>query len=94
MKTGLKCKNILLSSGWHSDITLEFNAEGIICNIRNSYPNENFPIAPGPVIPGLPNVHSHSFQRAMAGLTECIGPGGDDFWSWRQMVYKLSLIHI
>lgn len=41
----------------------------------------------GPVIPGMPNVHSHAFQRAMAGLTEARGPGEDSFWTWRQRMY-------
>lgn len=40
-------------------------------------------------VPGLPNVHSHAFQRAMAGLTEQLGPQGtDDFWSWRELMYR------
>ena len=41
------------------------------------------------VVPGLPNVHSHAFQRAMAGLAERRGPSGtDDFWSWREVMYR------
>ena len=41
------------------------------------------------VVPGLPNVHSHAFQRAMAGLAERLGPDGtDDFWSWREVMYR------
>ncbi|MEZ0243747.1 MAG: formimidoylglutamate deiminase [Sphingomonas sp.] len=39
-------------------------------------------------IPGLPNVHSHAFQRGMAGLAEARGPGSDDFWSWRELMYR------
>lgn len=39
-------------------------------------------------LPGLPNVHSHAFQRAMAGLAEARGPGSDDFWSWRELMYR------
>ncbi len=42
----------------------------------------------GLVIPGMPNVHSHAFQRAMAGLAERAGPeGSGDFWSWRDRMY-------
>ena len=37
-------------------------------------------------IPGLPNVHSHAFQRAIAGLTERRGPGEDSFWTWRELM--------
>jgi formimidoylglutamate deiminase len=39
-------------------------------------------------LPGVPNVHSHAFQRAMAGLTESAGPGADSFWSWRNLMYR------
>lgn len=40
-------------------------------------------------VPGIPNVHSHAFQRAMAGLAEQRGPSGtDDFWSWREVMYR------
>jgi formimidoylglutamate deiminase len=39
-------------------------------------------------LPGLPNVHSHAFQRAMAGLAEVRGRADDDFWSWRELMYR------
>jgi len=39
-------------------------------------------------LPGLPNVHSHAFQRAMAGLAEARGRADDDFWSWRELMYR------
>lgn len=41
-------------------------------------------------IPGLPNLHSHAFQRAMAGLTERRGPGDDSFWTWREWMYRFA----
>lgn len=45
------------------------------------------------IVPGLANVHSHAFQRGMAGLGEHRGPGGgdnrdDNFWSWREVMYR------
>ncbi|WEK02657.1 MAG: formimidoylglutamate deiminase [Candidatus Sphingomonas phytovorans] len=39
-------------------------------------------------LPGLPNLHSHAFQRGMAGLAEQRGTTGDDFWSWRDLMYR------
>jgi formimidoylglutamate deiminase len=39
-------------------------------------------------IPGLPNLHSHAFQRAIAGLTERRGPAEDSFWTWRELMYR------
>jgi len=52
-------------------------------------------VAPGPddqrhgaALPGLCNVHSHGFQRGMAGLSERRGRPDDDFWSWREVMYR------
>ncbi len=42
---------------------------------------------PGPVVPAIPNLHSHAFQRAIAGATEILSPSGGDFWTWRQAMY-------
>lgn len=39
-------------------------------------------------VPGLPNLHSHAFQRAMAGLTERRGSEVDSFWTWREQMYR------
>jgi formiminoglutamate deiminase len=39
----------------------------------------------------MPNLHSHAFQRAMAGLAERRGPGDDTFWSWRETMYRFAL---
>jgi formimidoylglutamate deiminase len=41
----------------------------------------------GPVIPGIPNLHSHAHQRAMAGLAERASQNGDSFWTWRETMY-------
>jgi formimidoylglutamate deiminase len=56
------------------------------------------PRAAGPVLPGMPNLHSHAFQRGFAGLTEFRSvtdgddpAGGDSFWSWRSLMYRFAL---
>ena len=36
----------------------------------------------------MPNLHSHAFQRAMAGMTERRGAGDDSFWTWRTLMYR------
>ncbi|TAN04272.1 MAG: formimidoylglutamate deiminase [Rhodanobacteraceae bacterium] len=41
-------------------------------------------------LPGMPNLHSHAFQRAMAGLAEQRGPGDDSFWTWRETMYGFA----
>ncbi len=47
---------------------------------------------PGLVAPGMPNLHSHAFQRAMAGLAERAGPEGDNFWRWREVMYRFLAV--
>lgn len=42
------------------------------------------------VLPGMPNLHSHAFQRAMAGMAERRGPGDDSFWTWRETMYGFA----
>ncbi len=42
----------------------------------------------GIAVPGLPNLHSHAFQRGMAGLAEHRGPTNDTFWTWREVMYR------
>lgn len=44
----------------------------------------------GPVVPGMPNLHSHAFQRAMAGLTERRSQAEDSFWTWREVMYAFA----
>jgi formiminoglutamate deiminase len=41
-------------------------------------------------LPGLANLHSHAFQRGMAGLAEQRGPAGDSFWTWREVMYRFT----
>ena len=78
----------LLPSGWAENVLIEVGDDG---RITTTAPNHG-DVAPerlsGPIIPGMPNVHSHAFQRAMAGLTEKAGPQGDGFWSWRELMYR------
>ena len=45
----------------------------------------------GPVLPGLVDAHSHAFQRAFAGLAERRDSAQDDFWSWRDRMYRVAL---
>jgi formiminoglutamate deiminase len=43
------------------------------------------------ILPAMPNLHSHAFQRGMAGLAETRGPSADSFWSWREVMYRFAL---
>ena len=42
------------------------------------------------VVPGIANLHSHAFQRAMAGLTERQQSDADSFWTWREWMYRFA----
>ncbi len=84
--TGLVCRRVLLPDGWADGMTLRFAPDGRIAAVE---PGDDpaLPHAAGPVIPGMPNLHSHAFQRAMAGLAERAGPAEDSFWTWRDTMY-------
>jgi len=43
------------------------------------------------LVPALANVHSHAFQRGMAGLAERRGETADTFWTWRETMYRFAL---
>src|SRR3546814_6344347 len=45
---------------------------------------------PGPILAGMPNLHSHAFQSAMAGLTQYRAQATDSFWSWRELMYRFA----
>jgi formimidoylglutamate deiminase len=86
----LFCDRILLPEGWASDVVLEISAEGLISAIATdqSCVAEAIRLS-GPVVPALQNLHSHAFQRAMAGLAERAGSTQDSFWTWRETMYGL-----
>jgi formimidoylglutamate deiminase len=79
----------LLPSGWARDVLLEWDDEGTLRRVETGQPAGDALRAQGPVLPGMPNVHSHAFQRAMAGLAEFRGHPTDDFWTWREEMYRL-----
>ena len=84
---GLFCPLVLLPSGWARDTRLEFDRDGNIDSIHTNSTADGLLRAAGPVIPGMANVHSHAFQRALAGLAERCGPNDDSFWTWRTTMY-------
>lgn len=79
-------ERLLLPDGWAERVRLVIR-DGRIAEVVRADPgheDECHPIA----LPGLCNVHSHGFQRGMAGLTETRSGTGDDFWSWRSLMYR------
>ncbi len=77
----------LLPGGWASDVRLEVSAAGDLTAVTPGAPAEGATRLAGPVVPGMPNLHSHAFQRAMAGLAEVAGNSEDSFWTWREVMY-------
>ncbi|WP_342214377.1 formimidoylglutamate deiminase [Pseudomonas sp. CFBP 8758] len=81
----------LLPGGWQRNVLLSWNAAGDLTTVAcDAVPLAGTPVARGPVISGMPNLHSHTFQRAMAGLTETLGDPADSFWSWRTLMYRFA----
>ncbi len=78
----------LLPGGWAEDVLLEVDGEGVLGRVSPDGAPADAERIPGVVVPGVPNLHSHAFQRGMAGLAERPGPGSDTFWSWRDTMYR------
>ena len=83
--------NALLPTGWARNVLIEWDGAGRIAQVApGAAAPAGVPTAAGPVIPGMPNLHSHAFQRAFAGLTEYRGQAEDSFWSWRNLMYRFA----
>ena len=85
--TRLFAAEALLPEGWRKNVLIEIDG-GLIKSVASEASPAGAERVSGPLIPGMCNVHSHAFQRAMAGLTERSGPGGDNFWAWRELMYR------
>lgn len=78
----------LLPDGWAERVVIDVDDEGTIRSATSGGSAAGAEALAGPVVPAMPNVHSHAFQRAIAGRTGRASPGRDDsFWSWRQAMY-------
>jgi formimidoylglutamate deiminase len=84
-------ESALLPEGWARDVTIEIDGDGNVARTEANTGQGDAARLTGPAIPGMPNLHSHAFQRAMAGLTERVGQGAagaeDSFWTWRTVMY-------
>ncbi|RLP26821.1 formimidoylglutamate deiminase [Mesorhizobium sp. YM1C-6-2] len=80
----------LLPEGWAKDVRIAV-AGGRIASVEAGVPAVAGDEQAAILLPGMPNLHSHAFQRGMAGLAETRGPGADSFWSWREVMYRFAL---
>lgn len=78
----------LLAHGWASNVRIEVK-DGIIHSLSSDAQADNAMLLSGPTLPTLANLHSHAFQRAMAGMAEVSLNPNDSFWSWRDLMYKM-----
>ena len=80
-------KQALLPTGWAENVCVKIDAHGRFSAVQVNAPaqGQRVPL----LLPAPVNVHSHAFQRAMAGLTEQRGPNpNDSFWTWRDLMFK------
>ncbi|WP_029032956.1 formimidoylglutamate deiminase [Salinarimonas rosea] len=76
----------LTPDGWARDVGVDVEG-GTIRAVVPGAETRGRERVPGVALPGMPNLHSHTFQRAMAGLSETRGPTDDSFWTWRRVMY-------
>lgn len=90
--TTLFAQTALLPDGWADNVLIECDKDGFIVGVDAFKPEvtagEGVEIINNPLVPGMPNIHSHAFQRAIAGLTERASGKKDNFWSWRETMYR------
>lgn len=80
-----------LPGGWAPDVLIELAPDGTILAVTSgAAPPRDAQVLEGAVVPGMANLHSHAFQRAMAGTAERRTRPDDDFWSWRETMYGLA----
>lgn len=88
--TELFVKQAFLSDGWHKNVSFVVGEDGTFSSVRpNTEPSagaEQLDVAVPPQI----SLHSHAFQRGMAGLSERRQTPSDTFWTWRNLMYRLA----
>lgn len=83
----LWAEHALTSNGWETGVRIEIGESGQILDVASQ--QDAIGDTVGLLLPAMANVHSHAFQRAMAGMTETRGADPQDsFWSWRKLMYR------
>jgi formimidoylglutamate deiminase len=90
----LFARHALLPDGWASDVLIEWDRAGAITAVTPGVlvPQQGSAGAMHVeyALPGMINLHSHSFQRALGGRTEKAGDSKDSFWTWRDLMYRFA----
>src|SRR5689334_749490 len=88
--TRLHFTSALLPQGWADDVRLDV-ADGTIIGVTSGAAPESGDERHALAVPGIASLHSHAFQRGMAGLAETRGDSADTFWTWRETMYRFAL---
>jgi formimidoylglutamate deiminase len=86
----LFARHALLPEGWREDVLLEWDDRGDLTGVQAGALAPSGVEQADYVLPGMTNLHSHAFQRAMAGLAEQAGDTRDSFWTWRELMYRFA----
>jgi formimidoylglutamate deiminase len=86
----LFARHALLPGGWHRDVLVEWNSKGDLTEVKAGASPGLGVARADYIVPGMVNLHSHAFQRALGGLTERAGDGPDSFWTWRELMYRFA----
>ncbi len=89
----LFAETALLGDAVRERVRIAVDADGMIASVQpdmGKQPGDE--CLSGLVVPGIANLHSHAFQRAMAGMAERAGPEGDNFWRWREVMYRFLAV--
>jgi len=79
-----------LPDGWQADVAIDIDADGQLVAVQAGAAADGRERIGRWVLPGMPNIHSHAFQRAMAGLAERQTDPADSFWTWREVMYGFA----
>lgn len=85
--TTIFARQARLKSGWAENVRLSIT-DGVLTGVAPDARKAAGDLTVDTVLPALSNLHSHSFQRAMAGMTEHRAEGRDSFWTWRTLMYR------
>lgn len=88
--TAIHAESALLPDGWARDVRIIVE-NGVVASVETECSPRHEDERHAVIVPAMTNLHSHAFQRAMAGLAEIRGPSDDSFWSWRTVMYKFAL---
>ena len=88
--SSLFARHALLPDGWRANVRIQWDAGGNLSAVTAGASQVPGEACAGLVLPGMVNLHSHAFQRALGGLTETAGEGPDSFWTWRDLMYRFA----